>query len=166
MQMDFSHWMALESAMQGEQPRRAFDRATLRRIWDFATPHRRALAVFLLLSVVGALLTVATPVLAGRVVDEIVEGGGEGRVIALALLIAVIAVVDAVVGHRRALAVGPHRRGADPRPAPGRVRARPAHAGRVLHPHPHGGAGQPPQQRRDRRPAGLHLDACRASSAT
>ena len=27
MQMDFSHWMALESAMQGQQPGRAFDRA-------------------------------------------------------------------------------------------------------------------------------------------
>jgi ABC-type multidrug transport system fused ATPase/permease subunit len=98
MQMDFSHWMALESAMQGQQPRRAFDRTTLRRIWDFAKPHRRALAVYLLLSVVLALLAVATPVLAGRVVDEIVEGGRESRVIALALLIAAIALVDAAVG--------------------------------------------------------------------
>ncbi len=98
MQMDFSHWMALESAMQGQQPRRAFDRTTLRRIWDFAKPHRRALAVYLLLSVVLALLAVATPVLAGQVVDEIVEGGRESRVIALALLIAAIALVDAAVG--------------------------------------------------------------------
>ncbi len=98
MQMDFSHWMALESAMQGDQPRRRFSRATLRRIVDFARPHRRALAGFLGLSVVGALLTVATPVLAGQVVDEIVDGKDQGRVIGLAVVIALIAVLDAVVG--------------------------------------------------------------------
>src|SRR5215207_698077 len=98
MQMDFSHWMALESAMQGDQPRRAFSRATLRRILAFARPHRPALTGFLVLSVVVALLTVATPVLAGQVVDEIVEGQDEGRVIGLAGLIAVVAVFDAVVG--------------------------------------------------------------------
>ncbi|HET6951252.1 MAG TPA: ABC transporter ATP-binding protein [Acidimicrobiales bacterium] len=98
MQMDFSHWMALESAMQGGPPRRTFTRATLSRVWAFARPHRRALAGFLVLSVVAALLTVATPVLAGRVVDEIVADGDQGRVVGLAVLIAVLALVDAVVG--------------------------------------------------------------------
>ncbi|MPY93207.1 MAG: ATP-binding cassette domain-containing protein [Acidimicrobiia bacterium] len=98
MNMDFSHWMALESAMHGEQPRRAPLRATLGRIIEFARPHRRALAAFLLLSVATAVLTVATPVLAGEVVDEIIGGGDEGRVIGLAALIAVIAVLDAVIG--------------------------------------------------------------------
>src|SRR5215203_6100471 len=98
MQMDFSHWMALESAMQGDQPRRSFSRATLRRVVDFARPHSRALLAFVLLSVAGAVLTVVTPVLAGRVVDEIVNGGSTSRVIWLAVVIAIIAVVDAVVG--------------------------------------------------------------------
>ncbi len=96
--MDFSHWMALESAMQGQQPRRAFSRATLRRIWAFAQPHRRALMAFLLLSITSALLAVATPVLAGQVVDEIVDGHSEARVIGLAVLIAGIALLDAAVG--------------------------------------------------------------------
>jgi ATP-binding cassette subfamily B protein len=98
MQMDFSHWMALESAMQGDQPRRRFSRATLRRIVDFARPHRRALAGFLGLSVVAAVLTVATPVLAGRVVDEIIGGADAGRVIALAGVIAFVAVLEAGAG--------------------------------------------------------------------
>src|SRR5262245_460580 len=98
MQMDFSHWMALESAMQGQQPRRAFSRASLRRIWAFAQPHRRALAAFLLLSVTSALLGVATPVAAGPVVDEIGEGHSEARVIGVAVIIAGIALPDAVVG--------------------------------------------------------------------
>ena len=96
--MDFTHWMALESAMQGEQPRRAFTKATLTRVWGFARPHRRGLAAFLVFSVVAALLTVATPVLAGRVVDEIVGGGDTGRVVVLALVIALVALLDAVVG--------------------------------------------------------------------
>ena len=98
MQMDFGHWMALESAMQGQQPRRVVSRATIRRIVAFARPHRRALAAFLAFSVVSAVLTVATPVLAGRVVDAIVDGRAQSTVIVLAGLIALIAVLDAVVG--------------------------------------------------------------------
>jgi ABC-type multidrug transport system fused ATPase/permease subunit len=98
MDMDFSHWQALQSATQGEQPQRGFSRATIERIWTFARPHRRALVAFLAFSTVAAVLTVATPVLAGEVVDEIVSGHDEGRVIALALLIAAVALLDAVVG--------------------------------------------------------------------
>src|SRR5688572_5712065 len=98
MELDFNHWMALESAMQADQPRRPFSRATLRRVWEFARPHRRALVGFLVLSVATAVLTVATPVLAGRVVDEIVDGRSTARVVGLAAIIAVLALVDAVVG--------------------------------------------------------------------
>ena len=98
MDLGFNSWMALESAMQGDQPRRTPSRATLRRVLAFARPHRRDLLGFLALSVVGATLTVATPVLAGRVVDAIIKGGDEGRIIGLAALIAVLAVVDAAGG--------------------------------------------------------------------
>ncbi len=98
MNMDVSTWMALRSATQSNQPRRAVNGATLRRIAGFARPHRRALVAFLLLSVVSAVLTVATPVLAGRVVDAIVERQDVGTVVGLAVLIAAIAVVDAGVG--------------------------------------------------------------------
>ena len=98
MEMGFSHWMALESAMQGDQPRRTFSRATLRRIAAFARPHRRALAAFLVFSVISAVLTVATPVLAGQVVDAIIQQKSESLVIGLAVVIALIALLDAVVG--------------------------------------------------------------------
>ena len=71
-----------------------------------AAPDRRrspgpttvTLPWFVLLSVLGAVLTVATPVLAGRVVDEIVGGGDAGRVVFLAVVIALIAVLEAVAG--------------------------------------------------------------------
>ena len=98
MEMNFSHWMALESAMQGKEKRHPFNRQTLRRVWTFARRHRRSLVVFLVLSVVAAILTVATPVLAGMVVDAIVQSGSVSRVVWLAVAIAVIAVVDAAVG--------------------------------------------------------------------
>jgi ABC-type multidrug transport system fused ATPase/permease subunit len=96
--MNFSHWMALESAMQGKQKRHPFNKDTLRRVWGFAARHRRSLTFFLILSVVAAVLTGATPVLAGMVVDAIVKGASTSRVLWLAAAIAVIAVVDAVVG--------------------------------------------------------------------
>ncbi|MCX6462784.1 MAG: ABC transporter ATP-binding protein [Pseudonocardiales bacterium] len=85
-------------AAHAHEETRPFSRATLRRIAGFATPHRRRLGAFLLLSVVGAALTVATPVLAGRVVDAIVGGGPASTVVGLALLIAGIAVAIAAVG--------------------------------------------------------------------
>src|SRR2546421_12315609 len=90
--------MALESAMHGERKRRSFSRATLRRIVTFARPHRRALIAFLVLSVISAVLAVATPVLAGWVVDAIIKHGSEGRVLFLAGCIAAVAVLDAGVG--------------------------------------------------------------------
>nr|WP_225925643.1 ABC transporter ATP-binding protein [Pseudonocardia abyssalis] len=85
-------------AAHAHDERRPFSRATLRRIGGFARPHRRRLSVFLVLSVVGAALAVATPVLAGRVVDAIVDGGPVGTVAGLAALIAVIAVTVAGLG--------------------------------------------------------------------
>ncbi|MEV6652932.1 ABC transporter ATP-binding protein [Streptomyces sp. NPDC051219] len=98
MSMEVTAWTSLHSAMNAQQDRRPFSRATFRRIAAFARPHRRQIGQFLLLSVVTALLAVATPVLAGRVVDSIVKGQAAGTVIRLAALIAVIALAEAGLG--------------------------------------------------------------------
>ncbi|MDQ0407724.1 MULTISPECIES: ABC transporter ATP-binding protein [unclassified Streptomyces] len=98
MSMETTAWTQLHSVMNAEQERRPLARATLRRIGAFAHPHRTRIVRFVLLGVVTALLAVATPVLAGRVVNAIVSGGDEGRVVRLALLIALIAVAEAVLG--------------------------------------------------------------------
>ncbi|MCX5054217.1 MULTISPECIES: ABC transporter ATP-binding protein [unclassified Streptomyces] len=98
MSMETTAWTQLHSVMNAEQERRPFARATLRRIAAFARPHRVRIAQFVALGVVTALLAVATPVLAGHVVDAIVSGGDEGEVVHLALLIALIAVVEAALG--------------------------------------------------------------------
>ncbi|WP_062643001.1 ABC transporter ATP-binding protein [Streptomyces maremycinicus] len=96
--MESTAWTQLYSVMNAQQERRPFDRVTLRRIGAFARPHRRRIAVFVLLGVLTALLAVATPVLAGRVVDAIVSHGDADAVVRLSLLIAVIAVLEAALG--------------------------------------------------------------------
>ncbi|HZA71424.1 MAG TPA: ABC transporter ATP-binding protein [Propionibacteriaceae bacterium] len=98
MSMEFAAWNSLYSVMTAQQERRPFSWATVRRILAFARPRRRMLAGFVLLSVVGAVLAVATPLLAGQVVDVLVNRGSFAVVARLAVLIAVIAVVEAAVG--------------------------------------------------------------------
>ncbi|NHC45528.1 ABC transporter ATP-binding protein [Motilibacter aurantiacus] len=98
MDMEVTAWMSMYHAMNAEEERRPFSRATLRRILRFARPHRRMLVQFLLLSVVLAVLAVATPVLAGQVVDAMVDGEETSRVITLALIIAGLAVAEAALG--------------------------------------------------------------------
>ena len=73
-------------------------RSTLRRIMTFARPHRARIGVFLALSVCTAVLTVVTPILAGRVVNLISDGGSGGTIVGLAVLIALIAVAEAAAG--------------------------------------------------------------------
>ena len=98
MDMEVTAWMSLYKTMHAEEDRRPFSKATLKRIGGFARPHRVALTWFLLLSIVTAVLAVATPVLAGRVVDAIVESAALEVVVRLAALIAAIAVVEAGLG--------------------------------------------------------------------
>ncbi|MGH9000422.1 MAG: ABC transporter ATP-binding protein [Acidimicrobiia bacterium] len=95
---DMSSWMALRSAMQGDQPSRPLKRQTLARIWAYARPHRWTMAAFLLLATATAVLGVATPVLAGQAVDAIVKGREATVVVGLAVLIAAVALVDAATG--------------------------------------------------------------------
>ena len=63
MDMEVTAWMSMYHAMHDDGDRRAFSRATLKRILGFARPHRGKLTIFLLLSVATAVLAVATPVL-------------------------------------------------------------------------------------------------------
>ncbi len=153
--MEMQAWTSLYHAMHATEERRPFSRVTLRRIAGFARPHQAKLTVFLLLSVVGAVLAVATPVLAGRVVDVIVGGGAADAVVRLALLIAAIAVAEAVVVNLT--------RWYSARIGEGlildlrdtvftHVQRMPVG---VFTPDPNGGARQPAQQRRDPGPAGV-----------
>ena len=98
MDMEVTAWNSLYTTMTAQEERRPISRATLRRIAGFAHPHRGQLGWFLVLSVITAALAVATPLLAGRVVDAIVGGSEPSVVVLIACLIAVIAVVEAGLG--------------------------------------------------------------------
>ena len=93
-------WWALHSAMQedGSNKGRKVDRATVRRVAQFARPHRRTIVLFLGLAVVAAVIGVGSPVLAGRAVDAIVDGDETSKVVTLAAFFAVLALADAVIG--------------------------------------------------------------------
>ncbi len=96
--MDMNTWMALRSAMQDDGTRARINRATFRRVLDFARPHRRLVASFLVLATIGAVLGVAVPVLAGWAVDAIVNGETTSRVVWLASIIAVVTIAAAGIG--------------------------------------------------------------------
>jgi ABC-type multidrug transport system fused ATPase/permease subunit len=92
----------MKGVARGVDAPRSVKKGTIPRIWAFARPYRGWLLAFLLLTVVSATVGVATPVLAGRVVNEIVGGGdvsaAAGTVIGLAAGIAALAILEAVVG--------------------------------------------------------------------
>ena len=96
--MDVVAWTTMYHAMHQGEEKRPFSRATLQRIVAFAKPHHRELLIFVGLSVVMAVLAVATPLLAGEVVDVIERRGDGSDVVLLAVLIAVIAVAEAALG--------------------------------------------------------------------
>ncbi|BAK33612.1 putative ABC transporter permease/ATP-binding protein [Microlunatus phosphovorus NM-1] len=98
MSMEFAAWNSLYHMMTAQQDKRPFTWATVRRIAAFARPHARLLVGFLVLSVIGAFLAVATPLLAGRVVDLIFNTAPYAQVLQIAIAIAVIAVAEAGLG--------------------------------------------------------------------
>ncbi|WP_158889925.1 ABC transporter ATP-binding protein [Amycolatopsis anabasis] len=91
-------WMLMRSVMESANAPKGLTKGTVRRVAKFARPHWRRLAVFLVLTVISAVLAVTTPLLAGRVVDAIVGGGSVSVVVGLAVLIAGLAIVDAGLG--------------------------------------------------------------------
>ena len=97
MSMEGAAWSSLHKISSAKGGTNKISRETLRRIVAFAAPYKKQLIGFILLSTLGAFLAVATPVLAGEVVNAIVDRSATGTVIRLALLIAAVAVADAGV---------------------------------------------------------------------
>jgi ABC-type multidrug transport system fused ATPase/permease subunit len=92
------HTLRLQVKARGGDLRALANRTLLKRIWRFSARHHRRLGGFVAVSVVGALLAVSTPVLAGRVVDAIVHGGQPATVVVIAAIIAAVALAEAAVG--------------------------------------------------------------------
>ena len=73
-------------------------KGTLRRIVRFARPFRWHITAFLLLVIVSAVLVIASPLLFKKIVDDGITKGNAGLVTALALVVALLAVVEAALG--------------------------------------------------------------------
>ncbi|GAB3274725.1 ABC transporter ATP-binding protein [Kineosporia babensis] len=89
-------WSTIAGARSARE-RQPFRPGTVRRVIAMARERSRLFALFVVGSAVTAVLSVVTPLLAGRVVDAIGEGD-RGAVVRLALFIAFIAVAEAVLG--------------------------------------------------------------------
>jgi ATP-binding cassette, subfamily B, bacterial len=93
-------WSMLRAMRREDEIRnRKIGRATALRVLGFARPYRADIAVFLLAVVLDAVIGVATPVLAGSVVNAITRGGAgaSATVVRLAVLIAALAVADSLL---------------------------------------------------------------------
>ncbi|TVT48397.1 ABC transporter ATP-binding protein [Amycolatopsis rhizosphaerae] len=91
-------WSLLSSAMRSANAPRGLAAGTVKRVARFARPYWASLAVFLVLTVISAVIAVTTPLLAGKVVDAIIAGHEAGLVIGLAVVVALLAVADAGLG--------------------------------------------------------------------
>ncbi|MCM4081377.1 ABC transporter ATP-binding protein [Paractinoplanes hotanensis] len=96
--MSMSGWNMLRSIQNSDRvAEHSLRRGTTRRILRYARPYRRDILVFLFTVVLAAVIGVATPLLAGDVVNAITGAGPDAAstVIRLAVMIAVLAVADA-----------------------------------------------------------------------
>ena len=71
--------------------------STVGRIFTFARRHRARMVAYVLLSALAALLGVITPILSGRVVNAITDGGPVSTIVRLAVAMGVIALLDAAL---------------------------------------------------------------------
>lgn len=95
MSMENAAWHSLWK-LSGDKGK-AYAPTTPKRVLQFAAGYKTRLLIFVLFSICSAVLAVITPVLAGRIVDEIVARSGIRIIINLALVIALVAVLDAIV---------------------------------------------------------------------
>lgn len=87
---------AMRSFRREATPAREIPKGTVRRILGVAGPYRRDLTCFLALVVLSAVIGVATPLLAGDIVNRIAGlTGTAADIVRIALLIAGLALVDA-----------------------------------------------------------------------
>ena len=91
-------WSTLRSfARDGSVANQKLTPGTVRRIAGYAAPYRRPIGFFLVLTVVDAFLVVASPLLLGRLIDDGVSQDNKQVVVTLALIVAGLAVFDAVL---------------------------------------------------------------------
>lgn len=95
--MSMNAWGLMRSMSQGDSVKSTpLPRGTARRVLGYARPFTRTIIGFLVLVSLGAMTVVATPLLLQRLIDDGVTPADRRVVIILALLVAVIALIEAV----------------------------------------------------------------------
>ena len=96
--MGMQPWMAMRSLSRDSSVAdRTLAPGTRRRVLRYAAPYRGAIIGFLAVVVVDSVLVVTVPLLLKRLVDDGVIPKDSGVVVRIALLVAAIAVLDAVL---------------------------------------------------------------------
>lgn len=92
-----SAWGLMQSMSRGDDARSTpLPSGTARRVLRYAKPFTRTIIGFLLLVALGAMTVVAVPLLLQRLIDDGVTPQDRGVVITLSLLVALIAIIEAV----------------------------------------------------------------------
>ena len=97
MSMESAAWSSLYKISSARDGKHGFSRESVRRILTFAVPYRAKLVIYIALSVVGAFLAVATPVLASQAVNVIAARGAVNTTVWLTVVIALVTAADAAV---------------------------------------------------------------------
>lgn len=91
-------WMSFRSLTQDQSVKdQKLKPGTIKRIASYSLPYKNSLILFLITVVIDALLVVSTPLLLRRLIDDGVIPGNPGLVTQLAVLVAVIALADALI---------------------------------------------------------------------
>ncbi len=96
--MSMGGWQMVRSMSRDSMRGQRLRPGTIGRVASYARPYRAMIAAFLTLVGVGAVLVVATPLLLKRIVDDGIMAGDRGLVVGLAVLVGVLAVLDAALG--------------------------------------------------------------------
>ncbi len=92
-----SAWMAMRSAtMDSSVKNQRLKPGTFKRIVGFARPYKASLIIFLVTVVIDALIMVATPLMLRRLIDQGVMHRDGGVVTELAIIVASLAIADAL----------------------------------------------------------------------
>ena len=97
MSMPSAHRLMYSTVKNKKTPQTTIQPGIYKRIAGYASRHKRKLIVFLILSVLTAVIGVLNPVLAGDVVNAITSGGPVSTVVWLAVAIGGLAIADAAI---------------------------------------------------------------------
>ena len=128
---------------------------TVRRMMGYARPYKKLIVIFLVLVVLDAIVAAVNPLILRAIINDGIGGNDSAVIVKLALLAALLALIDAGLSFAQTYASARIGEGVIYDLRARGVLARAAHADRVLQPHADRRARQPPQQRRDRRAAGV-----------